>query len=432
MFRRLVLALAIVMLGGLSAGTASAQSSPTSVTLGWTAPGDDSLSGTAAQYDLRFAASPITGGNFSSATRVNGVPSPLVSGSAQSHLVTGLTPNTTYWFAIRTADEGGNWSGVSNVVSFTTPVSSDSIRPAPPAVSLGATTDNSVTLNWNAVGDDSLAGTADRYEVRWSASPITEANFAGAVLVLSGVPTPGAPGTPQSVTIGGLDRSVDLYFALRAADAVNHWSAISNVVRANHLLDTAPPATPSGLSAALEAGGVHVRWNANGEPDLAGYHVYRAIAAGGAFTRIDPSTVATNDFVDAAAPDSASLWYAVSALDQANNESARSAAFRVWLHAGNISAWKLQPAYPNPSGISDPVTLPVEIPVAGPFDGRLDILDSAGQRVRTIELRNLSPGTGSLIWDGRNDAGRSTAPGVYRAWLQVGGTKSLVKLVRKP
>jgi len=35
--------------------------------------------------------------------------------------VTSLKPNTTYWFAIKTADDAGNLSGISNIASITTP-----------------------------------------------------------------------------------------------------------------------------------------------------------------------------------------------------------------------------------------------------------------------------------------------------------------------
>ena len=432
MLRRPVRILMLSLLALLPAASAHAVLTPTTATIGWTAPGDDSVSGTATRYDVRLSTTLIDAGNFAAALRLSSVSAPHAAGTAESFLVTGLTPSTTYFVAIKTADEVPNWSGLSNVISFTTPASTDSIRPAPLAVALGTLTDVSVQLTWNATGDDSLTGTAAGYDVRWSASPINDANFAAATSVSSGVSAPAAPGSAQSVTIGGLNRTADLYFAIKVRDGVNHWSALSNVVLAPHLLDTAPPATPSGLTAAKEAAGVHVHWNANSEADLAGYHVFRALASVGPWTQLDASALAATDFVDASAPDSASLYYCVSAYDQTGNVSARSAAYRAWLKAGSIAALKLQPAYPNPSHAGDPVTLPVAVPVTGAADGKLVILDSAGERVRTIELRGLTPGVTPVMWDGRNDAGRSVAPGVYRAWLTLGGTQQVSKLVRQP
>ncbi len=377
-----------------------------------------------------MSAALITPANFAAATLVPNPPAPLPAGTSQSMLVGGLLPATNYRVAIRTADERGNWSSLSNVVAFTTSAG-DTVRPAAPALATSATTSSSVTLAWAATGDDSLAGVAHHYEIRWSGAPITPANFAAATLVSSGVPTPATPGTNQSCTVGGLNRYADLWFAMRVVDENGNASALSNVVLVDHLLDTAPPATPSGLAAALQPGGVRLQWTPNSEPDLAGYHVYRATAQAGPFVRIDGVTVAANEFTDANAPDSASLWYAVSSVDATGNESARSAATQVWLHATAVAV-QLQPAYPNPSPLSATVTIPVDIPANGPADARVDILNSAGERVRTLALHGLTPGTNSVAWDGRNDGNRTCAPGVYRAWLQAGGVSQQVKLVRTP
>ncbi|MCC6348238.1 MAG: hypothetical protein IT347_01435 [Candidatus Eisenbacteria bacterium] len=431
MVRRLFVVLVVLAaLAGARVPGARAQGT-TSVTLSWTAPGDDGSTGTATQYEVRISTSPINAGNFTAATLVANPPAPQPAGTQQSMFVNGLQTLTAYWVAIRTADERGNWSAISNVVGFTSSAG-DTVRPESVALASGATTASSVTLGWTATGDDSLTGVAHHYELRWSASPITAANFASATLVGTGVPSPAAPGTAQGCTVNGLNRTVDLYFAMRVHDESGNASALSNVVLVDHLLDTAPPATPSGLAGGADAGGVRLRWNANTEPDLAGYHVYRAVTSAGPFARVDASTVTAANFTDSSAPDSASLWYAVTALDATGNESARTAAVQVWLSGGNVTALQLQAAYPNPCPLADAVTLPVEAPVGGPFDARVDILNSAGERVRTLELRGLTPGTNLVTWDGRSDGNRTCAPGVYRAWLQGGGASRQVKMVRTP
>jgi hypothetical protein len=91
-----------------------------SVALTWTAPGDDGNVGTATTYDIRYSTSPITETNWSSATQVTGEPTPKPAGSTETFTVTGLSLGTTYYFALKTADEVPNWSGLSNVVSATT------------------------------------------------------------------------------------------------------------------------------------------------------------------------------------------------------------------------------------------------------------------------------------------------------------------------
>ena len=92
----------------------------TSVDLTWTAPGDDGATGTATTYDVRYSTSTITEGNWASATQATGEPSPQVAGSSESFTVTGLSPSTTYFFAIKTSDEVPNESAISNVPSVAT------------------------------------------------------------------------------------------------------------------------------------------------------------------------------------------------------------------------------------------------------------------------------------------------------------------------
>jgi SOS response regulatory protein OraA/RecX len=101
-----------------------ATSSPTanSMTLTWTAPGDDGTIGTASQYDIRYATSALTESNWNDANtkQVTGEPAPAASGTSQSFIITGLQPSTTYYFGIKTADEVLNWATISNSPSGTT------------------------------------------------------------------------------------------------------------------------------------------------------------------------------------------------------------------------------------------------------------------------------------------------------------------------
>ncbi|NIS17587.1 MAG: hypothetical protein GWN00_33520 [Aliifodinibius sp.] len=92
----------------------------TSVTLNWTAPGDDGNVGQAAQYDVRYSTGPITNQNWNSAIQADGEPAPAPAGDPETFTISGLESNTTYYFAIKTADEAGNWSGLSNVAMVTT------------------------------------------------------------------------------------------------------------------------------------------------------------------------------------------------------------------------------------------------------------------------------------------------------------------------
>ena len=100
----------------------------TSVTLGWTAPGDDGNSGTASEYDLRYSTTPITPGNFDQSTVVPGLSHPAPAGTHEQARVGGLEPGRLYYFALKAVDEDGNWSLLSNVAFKTTP---GDARPTP-------------------------------------------------------------------------------------------------------------------------------------------------------------------------------------------------------------------------------------------------------------------------------------------------------------
>jgi PKD repeat protein len=91
-----------------------------SIMLTCTAPGDDGKVGTASEYDIRYSTSEITEANWDSANQCTGEPAPQTAGSSEIFIATGLSPDSTYYFALKTADEVPNWSGLSNVAQGAT------------------------------------------------------------------------------------------------------------------------------------------------------------------------------------------------------------------------------------------------------------------------------------------------------------------------
>ena len=96
---------------------AVADTTDQSVSLTWTAP-VDSCNGTApaTAYDLRYSTAPIDAANFDLAAQVSNPPAPGAPGSLESFTVSGLTPSTTYYFAVKVRSLGGALSDLSNVV----------------------------------------------------------------------------------------------------------------------------------------------------------------------------------------------------------------------------------------------------------------------------------------------------------------------------
>jgi hypothetical protein len=109
---------------GAASGAAAGQmsgSGMSGVTLEWTAPGDDGYQGEATGYDLRYSFSPISEQNFDQATRASGVPEPAPAGTRQSARIVGLESSRVYYFALKSVDDAGNWSLLSNVTFKTAP-----------------------------------------------------------------------------------------------------------------------------------------------------------------------------------------------------------------------------------------------------------------------------------------------------------------------
>ncbi|WP_164682571.1 S8 family serine peptidase [Cyclonatronum proteinivorum] len=100
------------------------------VTLSWTAPGSSGDEGQAFLYDLRISQSPITADNFENADELE-IGRPAAAGATEMVDVTDLSPQTTYYFALKARDLFGNFSDISNVIEVTTDGS--------PAIALSAT-----------------------------------------------------------------------------------------------------------------------------------------------------------------------------------------------------------------------------------------------------------------------------------------------------
>ncbi len=83
--------------------------------LTWNAPGDDGNTGVAKAYLVRYSLSPITSAAaWDSAKPAANPPLPLMAGAQQTMIIPGLTPDTTYFFAIRSLDDASNLSALSN------------------------------------------------------------------------------------------------------------------------------------------------------------------------------------------------------------------------------------------------------------------------------------------------------------------------------
>jgi hypothetical protein len=81
--------------------------------------------------------------------------------------------------------------------------------------------------------------------------------------------------------------------------------------------------------------------------------------------------------------------------------------------------------YPNPFNPSTEIAYQLSNPAA--VD--LSIYNTLGERVRVLERAAKSAGLYTLVWDGRDDAGRAVGSGVYLYRLSVDGRAEMRKMV---
>ena len=208
---------ALALLITLAPTAARAQGSPAdTVTLTWTAPGDDGPIGTASAYDLRVSTAPIDDANWSAAGVVGGLPAPLSAGTRQRTVVRGLTYGTTYYFAIKTTDDAGNWSGLSNVLRWDWVY--DTAPPAAPSgVAAVPLTGGGVRASWSPNSEADLAG----YTVYRSLSA------AGPYAALNGSPVTATSYVDGTIPAG----TAAVWYQVTALDVSGNESARSNAIR---------------------------------------------------------------------------------------------------------------------------------------------------------------------------------------------------------
>lgn len=247
----------------LAAGTAT----PTTIPLTWTSQGDDAGVGTATSYDLRYSTGAINAGNFDSATPfTTGVPVPQVAGTVQGVTVTGLTPGTSYQFAIKSRDEANNTSAISNVPGQSTAAAVDVTAPdAVNDLSANAASVSSVALLWTAPGDDGSTGTATTYDIRRNTTDITAANWSTSTQ-LTNETAPKVAGSLELLIDSGLSQGVVYYWAMKTRDEEGNESALSNIASGETMPDeTAPSAVSALTGASPTTTSVALEWESSGD-----------------------------------------------------------------------------------------------------------------------------------------------------------------------
>lgn len=318
--------------------SASAKSA-TAVTLSWDTP----QYADAASFDVRYSASAITESNFSGANQVSvGVPLPI-SALTQSMDVTGLTASTTYYFALRIIDKTGTASSAV-FSSATTQAAAGGGEIGggagggtgggtviiPPVANLSTTsTLTDILVSW----DTPQYGNATSFEMRYSTSTLTDANFSSGTFV-SAMPLPIAS-TRQQKLVSGLSSSTTYYFGIKLLSGSH--ASLTMYIPGTTLT---PASTGGGNTGGGGSGG-----NTGGGGSVDG-RVGIFIHTGGGVGPVVPQVLAKPGFVingGAAKTDSPLVTLTISAKDYAEMMIANSSDFAgsVWEPTASSTRWGL-------------------------------------------------------------------------------------------
>src|SRR4030042_1563765 len=95
-------------------------------------------------------------------------------------------------------------------------------------LAVGNPTYTSLTLTWTSPKSSTKWGPATQYDIRFSLSPITTNADWLAATQLANPPIPKPPGSPETLSVIGLNPCTVYYFAIKAADGSGTWTPLSN------------------------------------------------------------------------------------------------------------------------------------------------------------------------------------------------------------
>jgi len=236
---------------------------------------------------------------------------------------TALTSATGYNYQVTALDAAGNESAPSNAVNPTTDSAGN------PAVHIDNISLSLVNAKKNryaraivqVVDENGTAVAGATVNTQWSGlasdSDSRSTGGAGTATIDSNQVRKSQSGqfiiTILSVSIAGFDYD--------AGSNVESFDCISSD-GSSCIVDTNPPANPTGLTAMGGAGAASLSWNANSEGDLAGYSVYRSTTSGGGYALVASGVGGTSYNDSGLVADT--YYYVVTAADTSGNESGNS------------------------------------------------------------------------------------------------------------
>jgi hypothetical protein len=368
-----------ILLGGDYYGT---------INISWTAPGDDGNIGLADHYVIKYSPSPINNGNWDAATTLANPPAPISAGLIQEFIVSGLYAGRFYYLGIKTYDEAGNVSALSNIAGE---YASGIPQPAP----LGARVDS---VNSSAVLVASAV--SSHLSIFYEFALDTTAAFSGPMINIAMIAD-----TTASVSFGSLLHNINYYWRCRAM-AVNHsdsslWSTIGSF--SLDLLDTqAPQVTITSPSDGdtVTTDSVTISWQAFDNGQISQYYLGFSTDSGQNWQPLCQGTELNGSYnwlvPEIEGPIEIGLLY----VDQAQNTGGDSIIIHRELTSSDDEpiqvpqGFALEQCYPNPFNAT--TTIGFTIPSASHVT--LEIYDLLGNRVTVLHDDQETAGHHEYLW----------------------------------
>ncbi|QVT79689.1 Amylopullulanase [Nocardioides aquaticus] len=196
------------------------------------------------------------------------------------------------------------------------------------------------------------------------------------------------PNTATGYDATGLTNGTTYWFAITSIDDTGNESAKSAPGQGTPaaVLDTTPPAVPTGVVATPGNGHVGLAWSPVTASDLDGYLVYRAPTANGPWAKLTAIPNTATGYDATGLTNGTTYWFAITSIDDTGNESARS------------NASPATPASPPSSVVDHCGTLSVDQTWTPATTHRLtcDLTVPAG-RTLTVEAGAVIKGAGNSL-----------------------------------
>ena len=215
----------------------------------------------------------------------------------------------------------------------------------------------------------------------------------------------------NSAAVGDVDGDGDIEIALVVANGtVNLWT-IEDVPYNGYMTDWGTyyhdawntgwmhPLPPHNLTAEMSDDSIILYWNANTEPDLAGYNIYRSDCSGGPYTKINSTLIANTSYFDISGTEND--FYCVTAVIEACTESRLSneAFYQTGTSDEHYKQLSFISVSPNP--VRNSASISYSLPKSGNIS--LEIYNIKGQLVETLVTEHQEAGKHSVVWDVKNN-----------------------------